>query len=193
MGAAFKARGVVLLGVLVLALSAACSTSSSSIATSPSPSATHSPSLLPTPTYSPPPPPPPTERRIGKPIVGENGTITAYKVQDPAVPNRELTLDAGAGNHFAALDVKVCANSDGVEVGEDSFELQDTESRHWKFWNVQDYARDPRFEFPPPMRSGECIRGWITYIVADGAKLVNVLYVNQYDTGITDDLLTWDL
>jgi hypothetical protein len=161
-----------------------------------SPSPTSSPTVAePSPSPSPSPSPEVEEATIGTWIRGDNGRINVRELELPAEPNREVTLSPGAGNIFAAIQVAACPRDSSVELSESDFVLVDRDFTRYTFWNVQDHAKAPRISDIGTIDVGSCGSGWVTFIVPQGAKVREVLYLgaDTFTPGIHDETLTWEV
>lgn len=118
------------------------------------------------------------EAKIGDTVALDGGhEATVYEVQRPAQPNRRMTLEPEPGNEHVAVDADFCtdqAAATPVRIGQSDFRLRDADGGRWEFWNVQDYARDPRFPTSEEVGPGDCVRGWITYEIAQDIDLTAV-------------------
>jgi hypothetical protein len=129
--------------------------------------------------------PEPVAPRAGRKQETDLGEATVYSVKFPVRAQDSTAMDIRTkGTQFAIVDIKVCANgsvdADGYGFDASSFQLVDTESRSFEFWNVQVGARDPNLTYTvsgvDTPRAGSCVRGWLTFELPPKTKIASVEY-----------------
>jgi hypothetical protein len=131
-------------------------------------------------------PPPPADPKLGQTQTTTLGTATVYAVKFPVKAQDSTANDIrDKGMLFAVADIKACSNGevneDGYGFDASDFQLVDTESRTYEFWNVQLGAKAPNltnslgFGTETP-RKGSCKRGWLTFQVPPKTKITAVEY-----------------
>jgi hypothetical protein len=132
--------------------------------------------------------PEPAAPKLGDKQTTELGTATVYAVKFPVRADDETARDiADKGTQFAVADIKVCANGevdeDGYGFDAGNFQLVDTQSRAYEYWNVQVGARSPNLTDSvsgvDTPRKGSCKRGWLTFQLPPKAKIASVEYVSS--------------
>jgi hypothetical protein len=120
---------------------------------------------------------------IGEPIQAGDLQVTVHEFERPAEPS-EASLDPDPGNEHVVLDAEVCVTGDLPLEGvtESNFRLIDADGGRWEFWNVQTYARSPRFPTFETVQPDDCVRGWVTFEVREDVELIAV-DVEDYLTG----------
>lgn len=156
--------------------------------TTPSASASPSPSPSPTASLSPSPAaststPAPAEPKLGQKQTTDLGDLTVYSVKFPVQAQDDVASRIRTkGMQFAVADIKACSNGttdgDGYGVSISDFQLVDTDSRTYTFWNVQVGARSPNLvdslsALATP-RAGACKRGWLTFELPPKTRIVSV-------------------
>lgn len=157
------------------------------IAPSPAPTTT-APAPGPTPTTATPTTkaPEPEVPGLGDKQTTDLGTATVYSVKFPVrAADETARAIKDKGTEFAVADIKVCSNGvvddDGYGFDAGDFQLVDTESQAYEFWNVQVGARSPNltdtvgFGNDTP-RKGSCKRGWLTFELPPKTKVATVEY-----------------
>jgi hypothetical protein len=158
----------------------ASTTPSATASTSPSPSPTVSLSPTPVASIS---PPAPAEPKLGQKQTTDLGDVTVYSVKFPVQAQDDVATSIRTkGTQFAVADIKACSNGtmdgDGYGFSISDFQLVDTESRTYTFWNVQVGARssnltDSLSALATP-RAGACKRGWLTFELPPKTRIVSV-------------------
>ena len=91
--------------------------------------------------------PEPAEPKLGDKQTTDLGTATVYAVKFPVRGDSRAADIRDKGMQFAVADIKVCPNgevdADGYGFDAANFQLTDTDSRAYEFWNVQVGARSP--------------------------------------------------
>ncbi|MFU8873207.1 hypothetical protein [Micromonospora sp. SL4-19] len=160
--------------------------STATTSASPSPSPSESPSPSPVASTS---PPAPTQPKLGQKQVTELGDITVYSIKFPVQAQNDVaTRIRTKGMQFAVADIKVCSNgtvnADGYGFSVSDFQLVDTDSRAYTFWNVQVGARSPNLtdtvSSVDTPRKGACKRGWLTFELPPKTRIESVEY-SPYD------------
>ncbi|WP_327042832.1 hypothetical protein OG400_12495 [Micromonospora ureilytica] len=153
-----------------------------SATTSPSPSPSAAVSLSPTPATSTS-PPAPAEPKLGQKQATDLGDVTVYSVKFPVQAQNDVATSIRTkGTQFAVADIKACSNGttdgDGYGFSISDFQLIDTESRTYTFWNVQVGARSPNLtdslSSVATPRAGACKRGWLTFELPPKTRIVSV-------------------
>jgi hypothetical protein len=84
-----------------------------------------------------------------------------------------MVLKVDPGMQFTAVDTEVCVgagSSSPVTWSETMWTVETADHRRWSFWNVQDYAKAPRFG-DPSVSAGRCSRGWTTFQTPAGQAI----------------------
>lgn len=154
-------------------------------AVAPPPPTTQSPSPVPTTAEPTTVPPEPVAPKLGQEQTTELGTATVYSVKFPVQDADESARDIrDDGMQFAVVDIKVCANgetdADGYGFDAGNFQITDSQSRAYEFWNVQVGARSPNLTdsvsgLDTP-RKGACKRGWLTFQLPPRTRVASVEY-----------------
>lgn len=174
-----------LLAVGVLLVGCSAPTNAAELSTSPSPTATKSSQPTPTPT------PTAVVNVVGSTVELETGATVAVLAYEPAsAPEAPLPQDPG--NHWVSLDVQVCNNSAADSYATTNpWTLRDSDNRNYDSSSVG-YNQFPNPQYAwgeVPLPAGECLRGWITFPVLDGASLMTARYVSPATGDHTDWVL----
>lgn len=122
--------------------------------------------------------------------LGPGATVAVLGYEPASAPEAPLPQDAG--NHWVSLDVQVCNTSatDGYATT-NPWTLRDGENRSYGSSSIG-YNQFPNPQYAwgeVPVVAGECLRGWITFPVLDGATLTTARYVSP----VTGDHVDWVL
>jgi len=137
----------------------------------------------------------PATPKLGQSQATDLGTVTVYAVKFPVKAQDSVANDIRDKKlQFAVADIKACSSgavtADGYGFDTSDFQLVDTDSRAYDFWNVQVSAREPNlsdtlgFGSENP-RKGSCKRGWLTFQVPPRTKIASVEYSPSEGTPLT--------
>jgi len=132
--------------------------------------------VIPQATPSPTPPTTGTVVPMGMTVDTSKGSVTVHAFEIPAGPGSEGT--PFAGDVFGAADVEACGglkadNTTGVTPG--AFHL---EIGHFTVHPTTTDAKEPALG-TTPLKAGQCVRGWITFEVPQGAKVAYVIFTGS--------------
>lgn len=180
-----SAAALLAVGILIAGCSAPTDAAESS--TSPKPTAIES--SAPTPPATP--APEPVVNVLGSTVeLGPGATAAVLGYEPASAPEAPLPQDPG--NHWVSLDVQVCNTSatDGYATT-NPWTLRDSDNRNYDSSSVG-YNQFPNPQYAwgeVPLIAGECLRGWITFPVLDGATLTTARYLSP----TTGDHVDWVL
>lgn len=180
-----RSSAAALLAVGVLLVGCSTPTDATEPSASPTPTATKSPTPTPTPTQE------PVVNVIGSTVELSTGaTAVVLGYESASAPDAPLPQDPG--NHWVSLDVQVCNNSTTDSYATTNpWTLRDSDNRSYDSSSVG-YNQFPNPQYAwgeVPLIAGECLRGWITFPVLDGAVLTTARYVSP----ATGDHVDWVL
>ncbi|WDM42537.1 hypothetical protein KV395_04300 [Microbacterium luteolum] len=144
-----------------------------------------------TPAETPTPTPDPVVNVVGSTVELSSGSTVAVLGYEPASAP-EAPLPQQASSHWVSIDVQVCNNTaDDGSASTAPWTLRDSDSRSYESSSTG-YNQFPNPQYAwgdVDLFAGECLRGWITFPVLDGATLTNVRYVSPS----TGDRVDWVL
>jgi hypothetical protein len=112
-------------------------------------------------------PPPGSGPKLGETVDAGPARVTVHAVEDPA---RNTDGEPERGNRFVAIDVSIQAARGSVAVATFDFTVQD-ESGY--VYDAAFFGRAPELRMTD-LAQGRQVRGWVTFEVPQGAKLVAV-------------------
>lgn len=114
---------------------------------------------------------------VGQELPGpDGGKVILHRVDNPAKPSRKLSADPGEGKVLVSADVEICAGrKDANGVGAASWSLKTSDNRVWPVW-MDDHTNDPPLGVSQRVPAGQCVRGWVTWSIDQGATPAQVIY-----------------
>ena len=107
--------------------------------------------------------------------------VTVFELEAPAEPDAALSEEPEEGATLAAVDGQFCAaaGEDVRALSESDFFLVTSDERLLSYWDEP--VNTPRFPASHTAAAGECVRGWVAFIVPEGDEVVAV----RWDTNGT--------
>ncbi|WDG17492.1 DUF4352 domain-containing protein [Microbacterium sp. Clip185] len=111
-------------------------------------------------------------------------SATVHSVQLESAPN--APAPQSAGNHWASVEVEGCnTGSQPFPVSGGPWQLVADDNRTFTMSSTG-YSQFPEPDYgfgSGTLNPGECKRGWITFVVNDGAQITTVRYQNDLGEG----------
>jgi len=119
--------------------------------------------------------------------------VTVFAVEPLAVPTPAVTAGLDSPRSVVAIDGQFCAagGSDVRAVGESDFFLVTAGERLLSFWDPPQPLKQPRFPASATVRAGECLRGWVTFLVPPNDEIAAVRWDANGNGG--GPFVEWDV
>ncbi len=102
--------------------------------------------------------------------------VTVYEVQFPPKITKTLPIAPQTGMALAVADAQVCAGERGTEARNGYFQIKTADNRLYPIWAVPQSAADPGFPITQQLPPNDCIRGWVSFEVPEGATVAAIYY-----------------
>ena len=117
---------------------------------------------------------PTTGSKLGQTASGSGFSITAFQIEDPAEPAFPDFFDPPAETRLAAVEIEVKNVSDEKKTFS-TFEIYLVDS-NGRLYAI-DYFNGPDVIESGDLEPGAKVRGWVTFLVPDGAMLESIKFV----------------
>lgn len=121
--------------------------------------------------------PAPSALAPGQTATTAAGNLTVHVISYPVAGSEQAQRIASHGVTFAVADIEVCPST-AAGFSPNDFHLFDSDNHDYTFWNVQIGAKTPNLTknlYPPII--GVCSRGYLTFEVPPGKRLIALGYV----------------
>lgn len=133
---------------------------------------------------------PPLGAELTTPV---GNTVTVHRVEAPLEPNRDDEIELEENLAFAGIEAEFCAAAGSAVrgVSEGDFFVVTDDERVWAAWGAEEYLKDPRFPASATAAPGECVRGWVTFAIREGAAIETVRW--DLNGGGAGPFLEWQV